>query len=498
GFASEAPPVPPVDAPAAPAWPIFPDARGREFVDVDEDLQVADIENAVHAGYADLDLVKRYSTAVMGPSQGRYSATNTLRIARHAQGASLDDARLTTQRPPMLPEPIAHLAGRDRQPLRRTPMHDSHLALGAQMMPAGSWQRPAHYADGADPAIAIAQEAAAVRERVGLIDVSTLGKIEVRGPDAAEFLDRFYTFRYRKQPVGRLRYVLMTDEAGVIADDGVAARFAEDFYYVTATTTGVDVVYRQMLRWQAQWQLDVDFYHVTSAWAAINVAGPRARELLAPLVEDVDLSAEAFGFSACREGQVLGVPARLMRVGFVGELGWEVHVPAHHGEALWQRLLADGRAIGVEPVGIEAQRLLRLEKGHLIVSQDTDGLSYPAEVDMQWAVADEKPFFVGQRALAALERRGLTRRLVGFRLPAGAPLPAEASLTLDGEEIVGRVTSVAHSRAVGAIIGLAYVAPGMAAPGSRITIKLAGGGGRLQAEVVPLPFYDPDNARQQL
>ncbi len=493
-----APPATVIDAAEGHAWPITSDPRGRDFVDIDEDLQVKDIEDAVAAGYADINLVKRYSTAVMGPSQGRYSAANTLRITLRAQGASLSGARLTTQRPPVLPEPIAHLAGRDRQPLRRTPMHNWHLASGARMMPAGSWQRPAYYGDATSAALAAAREAAAVHQRVGLIDVSTLGKIEVRGPDAAEFIERIYTFRYKKQPLGRLRYVLMTDEAGIIVDDGIAARFAEDFFYVTTTTTGIDVVYRHMQRWQAQWQLAVDLINVTSAWCAINVAGPAARELLAPLVDDVDLSSTAFGFSQCRLGSIKGVLARFMRVGFVGELGWEVHIPAHHGEAVWRALMAAGETLGVVPVGIEAQRLLRLEKGHIIVSQDSDGLSYPQEVDMDGVVANEKPFFIGQRAIAALARRGLTRRLVGFRLPSGSPLPEECNLTLRNNEIVGRVTSVVYSAAVGHIIGLAYVAPDMAQLGARFEIKLSGSGGLLSAEVVQSAFYDPHNARQQL
>ena len=495
---SSTPAAPELEQQEGHAWPIVHDERGRDFVDLDEDLQVKDIEDAVAAGYTDINLVKRYSTAVMGPSQGRYSAANTLRIALGEQGAVMTGARLTTQRPPILPEPIAHLAGRDRQPLRRTPMHDWHLAHGAHMMPAGSWHRPAYYGAASKAAVAAAREATAIHQRVGLIDVSTLGKIEIRGADAAEFIERIYTFRYKKQPLGRLRYVLMTDEAGIITDDGIAARLHDEFFYVTATTTGVDLVYRQMLRWQAQWQLDIDILHVTSAWAAVNVAGPKSRELLAPLVDDVDLSSTAFGFSECREGHIGGVPARFMRVGFVGELGWEVHVPAHHGDALWRLLIARGEPLGVMPVGIEAQRLLRLEKGHIIVSQDSDGLSYPQELDMDWAVAGDKAFFVGQRAIQALTRRGLTRRLVGFRLAAGAALPEECSLTLRGKEIVGRVTSAAYSDAVGHIIGLAYVSPDMAEAGARFEIKLTGGRGRVSAEVVSRPFYDADNARQKL
>ena len=508
GHGSPPPTIASVPQPiVAYSWPLTADARGRDFVDIDEDLQVKDIEDAVAAGYTDINLVKRYSTAVMGPSQGRYAAANTLRITLRAQGLELSGARLTTQRPPILPEPIAHLAGRDRQPLRRTPMHDWHLAHGARMTPAGTWQRPAYYgswqrSDRDSEAVLVerltAQEATAVHESVGLIDISTLGKLEIRGADAAEFIERLYTFRYKRQAVGRLRYVLMTDEAGVITDDGVAARLADDFFYVTATTSGVDAVYRQMLRWQAQWQLEIDILNVTSAWCAINVAGPAARDLLTPLLDDCDLSVREFGFSECRAAQLRGVPVRLLRVGFVGELGWEVHVPAHYGDALWRLLMQRSlqARILTLPVGIEAQRLLRLEKAHIIVGQDTDGLSYPQEVGMDWAVAMEKPFFVGQRALDALSRRGLTRQLVGFRLPADAPLPEECSLTLQGNDIVGRVTSVGRSSAVGHIVGLAYVAPEMATVGAQFSIKLTSGRGRLNAEVTTRPFYDPDNARQ--
>ncbi len=479
-------------------WPIVADGLGREFVDFDEDLQVKDIEHAVAAGYTDFDLVKRYSTVVMGPSQGRQSAQNALRITMRARGAEMDGAQVTTQRPPVYPEPIGHLAGRPLHPVRRTAMHDSHLALGAHMIPAGTWLRPGHYGPAGQVRACAEREAQTLRDAVGLIDVSTLGKIEVRGPDAAEFLERIYTFRYRKQAVGKLRYVLATDEAGVIADDGIAARFAEDYYYVSATTTGADVIYRQMLRWNAQWNLDVTLINVTSAWCGINVAGPLSRTLLQPLVEDVDLAAISFAFQDCREGHILGQPAKLMRVGFVGELGWEVHVPAHVGSELWKRLIAAGKTLGVCAVGIEAQRLLRLEKGHIIVSQDTDGLTYPQEADMQWAVAAEKPFFVGQRAIAALGRRELTRQLVGFTVSSTGPLPEECNLTMAGEEIIGRVTSIGYSAACQQVIGLAYVTPELAQPGTHFDIKLTGRLRRVHAEVVKRPFYDPDNARQAI
>lgn len=477
-------------------WPIFPHPRGKDFIDVDEDLQVKDILNAIADGYDDLDLTKRYSTVVMGPSQGRHSALNTLRLNTRANGRPLDGATVTTQRPPFQPEPIQVLAGRGFQPTRLTAMHYRHLAAGAQMMPAGVWLRPAYYGPRAARLRCISEEVRAVRQNVGLIDVATLGKLEVRGPDAAELLNRMYTFAYAKQPVGRSRYVLMTDATGAIVDDGVACRITDEHFYVTATTSGVDGVYRSMLRFNAEWRLTVDVANVTAARAAVNLAGPRSREVLASLVDGVDLSPAAFPYMGVRDASVAGIPARLMRVGFVGELGYEIHVPASQGEALWDALMAAGRSAGIRPFGVEAQRVLRLEKGHIIVGQDTDGLTFPQEAEMGWAIAKSKPFFVGKRAIDVQAARPLTRRLVGFALPSAAPLPEECNLTVRAGEITGRVTSAAVSEACGRIVGLAYVAPDQAEPGSRFEIKLSNGT-LVQAEVVPVPFYDPDNQRQE-
>jgi sarcosine oxidase subunit alpha len=404
---------------------------------------------------------------------------------------------VTTQRPPFQPELLEVLGGRGFQPTRLTAMHHRHLALGAQMMPAGVWLRPAYYGAEAQRPDSIVAEVRAVRENVGLIDVSTLGKLEIRGPDAAEFLNRMYTFAYAKQPVGRSRYVLMTDGTGAIADDGVACRMNEQHFYVTATTSGVDAVYRAMMRWNAEWRLNVDIANVTAAYAAVNLAGPKAREVLARLVADIDLSGEAFPYMGVREGHVAGVPARLMRVGFVGELGYEIHVPASQGEHVWDALMREGAAFGVRAFGVEAQRVLRLEKGHIIIGQDTDGLTFPQEAEMGWAIAATKPFFIGKRAIDVQAARPLTRRLVGFTLPAGISLPEECNLAVRGTEIVGRVTSIAMSPSLGKAVGLAYVAPDQVEPGTRFDIKL-GTGTTIQGEVVPVPFYDPENKRQEM
>ncbi len=480
------------------AWPIFPHPDGKDFVDYDEDLQVADIINATRDGYEDVQLVKRYSTVGMGPSQGRNSALATARLVADAMGRTVAETGVTTARPPFAPERIAYFAGRSFYPERHSSMHHRHLEAGAQMLLAGVWLRPAYYGPKGERDRCMSEESLNVRNNVGLVDISTLGGIEVRGPDAGEFLNRIYTFAYVKQQVGRSRYVAMTNEQGVVIDDGVACRFHEHLYYVTATTGGVDRVYQDMLRWNAQWRLNVDIGHVTNAWCGVNIAGPRSRDVLTKLCTDVDLSAEGFPYMGVREGRVAGIPARLLRVGFVGELGYEVHVPQHCGEALWDAMMEAGQAEGIRPFGIETQRLLRLEKGHVIVGQDTDAMSHPGEVHLAWAIARKKPFFVGGRSIQEIESRPLRRKLAGFVVnDLDAPIPQESHLVLRDTAMTGRVTSCYFSPTIGKPIGLAFMAPDQAVPGQTVTIKSTGGV-LVRAEIVELPFYDPENKRQKM
>ncbi|MDQ0395438.1 2Fe-2S iron-sulfur cluster-binding protein [Labrys monachus] len=479
-------------------WPIFTGGKAKDFVDFDEDLQAKDIVNTVKDGYDDIQLVKRYSTAGLGPSQGRHANLNTIRLVAEATGKTPAAVGTTTFRPPLVPEKFAHLAGRSFEPVRHTAMHQRHLELGARMMAAGLWMRPAYYGAKAEAAAAITAEVKAVRENVGMIDVSTLGGIEIRGPDAAEFVDRIYTWAYAKQPVGRARYALATDQSGVVFDDGVACRFHERHFYVTATTGAVDQMYRQMGWWNTQWRLDVDVANVTAAYAGVNIAGPKARAVLATLPTDIDLSAEAFPYMAVRAGLLGGIPVRILRVGFVGELGYEIHCPSGQGEALWDMLHEAGKPFGMKPFGVEAQRVLRLEKGHIIVGQDTDGLTNPAEAGMEWALARKKPFYVGKRAVDMQIAKGVTRRLVGFALadPA-APAPKECHLVIRDGQIAGRVTSAVLSPSLGKVVGLAYLPPDLAEAGSGFSIRIEGGR-MIEATVVPTPFYDPENKRQDL
>ncbi|HMK87495.1 MAG TPA: 2Fe-2S iron-sulfur cluster-binding protein [Steroidobacteraceae bacterium] len=477
-------------------FPIIDHPKGKNFVDFDEDLQVKDLENAAQEGFDSSELLKRYSTVGMGPSQGKHSNMNALRILARARGVGVEELGLTTLRPMYHPVPMKLLAGRGFNIERHTPIDARHRALGAVWMPAGNWRRPEFYAvAGESRAQSIEKEVEAVRSSVGLIDVGTLGKIEIYGQEAGAFLDRVYAGKYSDMKVGTTRYGLMLDESGVIVDDGVIARLAAQMFYFTTTTSGSATVFRELQRWNALWGLECGLVNVTGHRAAFNFAGPLSRELLAPLT-DIDLSEPAFPFLGARAGRVADVEARLMRVGFVGELGYEIHVPASGASRVWQALHEAGLPRGLRPFGVEAQRVLRLEKGHLIVSQDTDGLTDPFEANAQWAVSMGKPFFVGQRSLKILKARGPRQKLVGVEMLEPTWEPRESQLIIDQGAIAGRLTSVVRSRTLGKTIGLAMLKPALAQVGTEIKIR-AQGGGVLAARVVATPFYDPQNLRQR-
>ncbi len=464
-------------------YPVFQHPRARDFVDLDEDIQVKDLLNAAQEGFDSTELMKRFSTLGMGPSQGKHSNLHGARILMRSRDATLADTSLTTQRPFYHPVPLKHLAGMGFHVERRTAVHDRHVALGAKWMLAGGWQRPEYYLSAAlTRTECIEAEVRGVRDSAGLIDVSTLGKIEIHGPDAGRFLDRVYAGSFADLRVGMTRYGLLLDEGGIVRDDGVIARLGEQRYYFTTTTSGAANVYRELLLWNARWRLDCAFVNATGHRAAFNLAGPRARELLQAHT-DVDLSESAFPFLAVREGRVAGVPARLMRVGFVASLGYEIHVPYRAAAQVWDVLMATG----IRAFGVEAQRVLRLERGHAIIAQDTDNLTKPHEAGLSWAVRMAKPFFIGQRSLRIHEQRGARQQLIGFELPAGhAPL-LEANLLIHAGDIAGRVTSIARSPTLNRTIGLAMAAPHLATPGTEILIR-ASDGAMVPARVVRTPF----------
>ena len=438
--------------------PIAAHPKARDFVDFDEDLQVKDIKNTVAEGYREIELVKRFSTVGMGPSQGRHSAFATARIVADATGRRIGEVGVTTARPPVAPEKLGVLAGHHEQPERRTALHARHIALGACMKPVSNWLRPYYYGPIQEADRRVREEIAAVRNRVALLDVSTLGKLEIRGADAGEFLDRMYTMAHATQPVGRVRYCLMLNEMGSVIDDGVAFRLAQDRYYVTATTGAVAQVYAQMLFWNCQWRLKVDVLNLTGAFSGLNITGPQARAVLQALDSDIDFAREAFPYLAGRTGHVAGVPVRVMRIGFTGELSFELHCPSSFAPALWDRLLDVGKAHDLRLYGLEASRILRLEKGHILIGQDTDALTTPDELGFGWAVSKKKPFFIGKRSIEMRARLGLRRRLVGLQFPADAEdIPGESCLVLRDGAPAGQITSVGYSPTLGCTIALAYV-----------------------------------------
>lgn len=478
-------------------WPIVGHPHGKNFVDFDEDLQLKDFENAAQEGFDSIELLKRYTTVGMGPSQGKHSSMNAIRILARMRGETPGEIGATTQRPFVHPVPLSHLAGRGLVAERETPLHERHLAAGAVLMSAGNWQRPEYYAQpGRSREGAIHDEARAVRTGVGLIDVGTLGKIEIIGPDAAAFLERIYAGRYANMRSGTTRYGVMLDDMAVVIDDGVIARLGEERFYFTTTTSGSATVYRELSRLNTQWRMNCGIVNLTGHMAAMNLAGPGSRAVLQSLSTDA-LDDASFPYLAARTLRIAGIETRVLRIGFVGELGYEIHVTADYGTRLWDALLEAGRPHGLQPFGVEAQRLLRLEKGHVIIGQDTDGLTNPDEAGLAWAVKMDKPFFIGQRSLAIIRKRPLKQQLAGFRLEGqGAEKVRECHLIIAGGDMAGRITSVAWSPALNQHIGLAFLRPSLATMDEVFDIR-ASDGTLVSARVIPAPFYDAQGQRQR-
>jgi len=487
------------ESPQSHPHPISDHPKGKNFIDFDEDIQLKDIINSIKEGYDNAELLKRYSTLGMGPSQGKHSNLLALRMVAYMRGEMMIGKQITTARPFTSPISMGHLAGRIFTPQRRTALHDRHEVMGAKFMHAGNWLRPEYYTiDGLSSSQCIEAEVKNVRERIGIIDQGTLGKIEISGPDVITLLEQVYTGRFAKLKIGMTRYGLMCDESGIIIDDGVISRLAEDRYYISTTSSGSDAIYQTLQRLVIEWGLEVILINATSTYCAMNLAGPHARKVLQPLT-DVNLNWDAFPYLGIREGSVANVPARLSRVGFVGELGYEIHLPADGAIAAWDAIMKAGQDYGICPFGVEAQRMLRLEKGHIIVSQDTDGLTQPFEAGMEWVVKMDKPFFIGQRSLSIIEKKKRERVLVGFTLPENyqSPEPKECNLVINNGEMKGRITSIGFSPTLGRLIGLAYTNTENSDVGSLLRIKLDDGS-TVEASIVKTPFYDPKNLRQKI
>ena len=468
--------VPPATAPGEP---------GRAFACFCEDVSAKDIHRGVEEGYDSIELCKRYTTVTMGPCQGRMCQLPAIRLMAQETGQSLEQVGTTTARPPWSTVPMGALAGRPIEPAKRSAIHGRHRELGARIQWAGDWRRAYDYGDPEG-------EALNVHTAAGLIDVSTLGKLLVRGPEAGEFLDRLYPNRLSNLKPRRVRYGVLTSDAGRIMDDGTIARLDEDTFYVTTTSSGAGAVEQWFSWWLADWKLDVHLSDLTQALCAVNLAGPRAREILVRLTDE-DVSPEAFTYLDAKVTRVVGVRGLILRIGFVGELGYEIHFPAAYGEDVWDAILAAGEQDGIRPFGLEPQRILRLQKQHIIVGQDTDSESTPFGAGMPWAVKlDKEQEFIGKWALARAADHPAEARLVGFTLPDGN-VPAEGAVILDDRGVAaGQVTSARHSRQLDGVIGMAWVPASLAADGATITI--ADDGSRLRGSVVTEPFHDPEGA----
>jgi sarcosine oxidase subunit alpha len=413
-------------------------------------------------------------------------------VVAAATGRGIEQTGTTVWRPPYAPITLGALAGRIFSPVRYSPMQPWHERAGAAPLLAGTWIRPDHYGDPA-------AEVRNVRANVGIIDVTPLGKFDLRGPDVPQLLNQLYVNRWSKLDVGSVRYGVMCGEDGVVLDDGVVGRLGPDRYLMTTTSSGAATVEEWMESWlqteRPDWRVHVT--PVMDLYASINVAGPKSRELLARVTGDVDLAPEAFAYMRVRSGSIAGVDGCfLWRIGFTGELSYEIHVPAAYGLYVWETLLERGADLGVLPFGVEAQRILRLEKGHLIVGQDTDGLTQAFGAGLDWAVKLDKDDFVGKRELTWQRSRDDYYRLVGLQPVDGSVVPEEASQVVEGSNtIAGRVTSSRMSPTLGRSICLGFVAPHLAEPGTTVTVQLPDGR-RIPASVMPQhAHFDTEGVR---
>jgi sarcosine oxidase subunit alpha len=483
-------------------------AKVRAFVDFQNDSTAKDLKLAVREGFRSVEHVKRYTTTGMATDQGKTSNMPMLGILSEAQGKRIPEVGFTTFRPPYTPTTFGNFAGTARgeqfDPVRRTPTHAWAVAQGAVFEDVGLWKRARYFPRGReDLHAAVLRECRAVRAGVGIFDGSTLGKIEVVGPDAAEFMNRMYVNPWTKLGTGRCRYGIMLREDGFVMDDGVVGRLAPDRFHLTTTTGGAAAVLNMMEDYlQTEWpDLRVWLTSATEQWAVIAVQGPAARAVLEPLVEGIDLSAAALPHMALAEGYICGVPTRLFRVSFTGELGFEINVPSDYGQAVWEAVYAAGEPHGITPYGTESMHVLRAEKGFIIVGQETDGTVTPDDAGLTWAVGKAKSDFVGKRSLSRSGMMDASRKqLVGLRSVDNATVLEEGvQIVADPNQpvpmsVLGHVTSSYLSPSLGHPIALALLAGGRARHGETLHVPMPGGGS-IAVQVVPPVFYDPEGVR---
>ena len=477
----------------------------KHFVDFQNDVTAADIALAAREGYRSVEHLKRYTTTGMGTDQGKTSNVNALAILSETLRADIAATGTTTFRPPYAPATFGALAGRDvgelADPIRTTPMHQWHVEQGAPFEDVGQWKRPWYYPRrGESMREAVDRECLAVRNAVGILDASTLGKIDVQGADAAEFLERIYTNSWKRLGVGRCRYGLMCTEDGMVFDDGVTLRLGENRFLVHTSSGNAARVLGWMEEWlQTEWpELEVYCNSVTEQFATASISGPLARRLLSELTTDIDLDKDAFPFMSWRDGHVAGLPARVARVSFTGESSFEINVPAGYGLSLWTALMHSGRRYGITPYGTEAMHVLRAERGFILAGQETDGTVTPIDLGMEWIVSRNKDF-LGKRSL---DRADTTRedrkQLVGLLtdnpedvLPEGGQIVE--TVTGLPMRMIGHVTSSYFSANLGRSIALALVEGGRDRHGESVVVPLE----RvvMPARITEPRFFDPDGER---
>ena len=480
---------------------------GKPFIDMQNDSTANDLRLALREGYRSIEHVKRYTTTGMATDQGKTANVNAIGIIADALGRDLPEVGATTFRPPYFPVTFGIFAGRDvddlLDPVRKTPMHAWHEKNGALFEDVGQWRRPWYYPRGdEDLHAAVNREVAACRRSLGILDASTLGKIDIQGKDSAEFLNRIYTNGWTKLGVMRCRYGLMLGEDGMVMDDGVSARLGENHFVMTTTTGNAASVMAHLEEYlPTEWpELDVYLTSVTEQFATMTLSGPNARKLLEE-VTDIDLSVEAFPHMGVALGEVAGIPARVFRISFTGEMSFEINVPASYGLSLWQILMSAGEKYDITPYGTEAMHVLRAEKGFIIVGQETDGSVTPIDLGMDWIVSKAKDF-VGKRSLSRPDMLKPDRKqLVGLItedpqevLPEGAQLVEEV-LAKPTMPMIGHVTSSYYSPNCGRSIAMALVKGGLARKGERIYAPLASGK-VIACSIANSPvFYDPEGER---
>jgi sarcosine oxidase subunit alpha len=487
-----------------------PSRAPKQFVDFQNDVAASDIQLAVREGFESIEHIKRYTAMGFGTDQGKTGNINGMGIAAQTMDKPIPQVGTTTFRPNYTPVTFGALAGMELgdafDPVRTTCVHPWHVEQGARFEDVGQWKRPWYYPQGGeDLHAAVHREVLAVRQGVGTLDASTLGKIDIQGPDAATFLNWLYSNAWSKLAVGKCRYGLMLDENGMVFDDGVTVRLAENHFLMHTTTGGAPRVLAWMERWlQTEWpHLKVYLTSVTDHWATTAVVGPKSRAVLQALCSDVDFDDQAFPFMAYREGTVAGVPARIMRISFSGERSYEINVAARQGLQVWEAIQAAGQPHGITPYGTETMHVLRAEKGYIIVGQDTDGSVSPVDLGMGGLVAKSKDF-LGKRSLSRSDTlRSDRKQLVGLLtedpllvLPEGAQVIAEAFNTPPAlTAMQGHVTSSYHSPTLGRSIALALIKGGQARMGETVQLALRDGR-NVNARIASPVFYDPNSERQ--